>query len=82
LNNASFCNKRNQEHGRASRYLPEVIGNINFDSSSDYAAYVGDAIMDAMDDELPKVNPDPEPREPSPDDDLPELPDRNPKSTL
>ena len=43
-------NSNNQENGRSSRYLHEtVIGHINFDSSSEYSAYVGDKIMDAMD---------------------------------
>lgn len=51
LNPASVNNTNNQENGRAARYLPGVVGNINFDSSSEYAqkGYTGDAIMDAMD---------------------------------
>lgn len=51
LNKASINNSNNQENGRAARYLPGVIGNINFDSCSEYAknGYVGYAIMDAMD---------------------------------
>jgi superfamily II DNA or RNA helicase len=85
LNKASKNNSNDQENGRAARYCVggdghPVIGNINFDSSSDYAkmGYVGEAIMEAMD-SLP----------PSPDDDgddgddntdsepseIPELPD-------
>lgn len=60
LNSAGVNNTNNQENGRAARYLPGVVGNINFDAGSGYAVkkYVGGAIMDAMDD-LP----------PSPDDD-------------
>ena len=51
LNKASVNNSNNQENGRASRYLPGVEGNINFDSCSEYATkgYIGNAIMDAMD---------------------------------
>lgn len=51
LNPASVNNTNNQENGRAARYLDGVVGNINFDSSSEYAqkGYIGDAIMDAMD---------------------------------
>jgi superfamily II DNA or RNA helicase len=51
LNNAAINNSNNQENGRAARFLPGVIGHINFDSSSEYAQkdYIGDAIMDAMD---------------------------------
>jgi len=54
LNAANVNNTNNQENGRAARYLPGVIGNINFDAGSGYAVkgYVGGAIMDAMD-ELP-----------------------------
>lgn len=63
LNAASFNISNNQENGRAARYLEGVTGNINFDSSSDYAKkeYVGESIMDAMD-----CNP---PKEPDPNDD-------------
>jgi hypothetical protein len=49
LNAASMNNQNNQENGRASRYLPGVIGNINFDSTTGFSEYVGPAIMDAMD---------------------------------
>jgi superfamily II DNA or RNA helicase len=49
LNAANLCNQNNQENGRASRNLYGVIGNINFDSTSGYAQYVGASIMDAMD---------------------------------
>lgn len=50
LNSASLNNSNNQENGRAARFLPGIVGNINFDSSSEYAekGYVGAAIMDAM----------------------------------
>lgn len=52
LNAANVNNTNNQENGRAARFLPGVIGNINFDAGSGYAVkgYVGSAIMDAMDD--------------------------------
>lgn len=51
LNAAGVNNTNNQENGRAARYLPGVIGHINFDASSGYAkaGYVGRKIMDAMD---------------------------------
>lgn len=54
LNAATKNNSNDQENGRAGRYLPplkghEVIGHINFDSTSDYRAFTGFAIMDAMD---------------------------------
>jgi|GEM_PF-1612250 len=62
LNKASINNSNNQENGRAARFLEygdgiAVKGNINFDSSSEYAdkakyppkGYVGSSIMDAMD---------------------------------
>jgi len=50
LNRASINNSNNQENSRAARYLDGVMGNINFDSCSEYAVkeYVGDAIMDAL----------------------------------
>lgn len=55
LNKAVRNNSNNQENGRAARWLEDVHGNINFDSSSQYAqeGYVGQAIMDAMDDDEP-----------------------------
>ena len=58
LNTAGVNNTNNQENGRAARYLPGIVGNINFDAGSGYAVkgYVGGAIMDAMDDVPP--NPD------------------------
>jgi len=58
LNAAGVNNTNNQENGRAARYLPGIVGNINFDAGSGYAVkgYVGGAIMDAMDDVPP--NPD------------------------
>jgi len=51
LNKASLNNSNNQENGRAARYIDGVVGNINFDSSSDYSSkgYIGSKIMDAMD---------------------------------
>lgn len=60
LNAAGVNNTNNQENGRAARYLPGVIGNINFDAGSGYAVkgYVGGAIMDAMDDMPPMPDED------------------------
>jgi hypothetical protein len=51
LNAAGVNNSNNQENGRAARYLPGVIGHINFDGCSGYAKanYTGSSIMDAMD---------------------------------
>jgi superfamily II DNA or RNA helicase len=51
LNAACVTNSNNQENGRAARYLPGVLGHINFDGCSGYAkgGYTGHAIMDAMD---------------------------------
>lgn len=56
LNAASVNNTNNQENGRAARYLEGVVGNINFDAGSGYAVkgYVGEAIMDAMDNQPPQ----------------------------
>jgi superfamily II DNA or RNA helicase len=61
LNAASINNTNNQENGRAARFLPDVIGHINFDACSGFAKkdkdgknYVGSAIMDAMDNLPPK----------------------------
>lgn len=55
LNAAGHNNTNNQENGRAARYLPGVTGHINFDACSGFAmkGYVGNAIMDAMDNEPP-----------------------------
>jgi len=51
LNAAGVNNSNNQENGRAARYLPGVLGHINFDGCSGYAkdGYTGHAIMYAMD---------------------------------
>jgi len=51
IHNTGKNNKNDQIHGRASRYLEDVIGHINFDATSDYAIgnYVGSNIMLAMD---------------------------------
>lgn len=56
LNKAALNNSNNQENGRAARYLPGVVGNINFDSCSDYATkgFVGSAIMQAFSEEIAK----------------------------
>ena len=55
LNNASLNNRNIQICGRAARYLDGVVGNINFDSSSEFSqnGYVGEKIMDAMDFQQP-----------------------------
>jgi len=55
LNAAGHNNTNNQENGRAARYLSGVTGHINFDACSGFAmkGYVGNAIMDAMDNEPP-----------------------------
>lgn len=51
LCNASICNRILQIIGRGARKLSDVICNVSFDSSSEFAAhgYVGKSIMDAMD---------------------------------
>lgn len=54
LNPANINNQNNQENGRASRVMPGAEpGNqkafINVDSSSPYAQFTGEAIMDLMD---------------------------------
>ena len=82
LNRAAKNNSNDQENGRAARVCrgfngEDVIGNINFDSSSEYAKlnYIGAAIMDAMD-SLPARPPaDDEPPEPKNSGDIPELPE-------
>jgi len=58
LNRASINNTNNQENGRAARYLPDVTGYINVDSSSPYAQYAGEQIMDVLDDPNAKPAPD------------------------
>jgi len=81
LNRANRNNSNTQENGRAARYLEgkdgvAITGNINFDATSEYAAFVGEAIMDAMDGQPPSptsLSPDPpEPRQFEP---MPEHPD-------
>lgn len=77
LRTARANNRDLQTIGRASRYRADIIGNINFDSSTELASnnYVGAAIMDAMD--LAPAQADDEPSEPrEPNDDVPELPDQ------
>lgn len=78
LNSAKMCNKRLQENGRAARVIKGVDGlegHINFDSSSDFSEYVGDAIMDAMDDNPPNRNTDDDPPgDPNEPRELPEEP--------
>ncbi len=76
LNKASKNNSNDQENGRASRRLGDVVGNINFDSTSDYntMGYVGDSIMDAMDGNEPNPTDDSDDSNgDSPD--IPELPE-------
>lgn len=75
LNNASICNRSNQINGRASRYLEGVVGNINFDASSEFASegYIGTAVMAAMDLDVAGAEKGEE-QEPSDVKDLPEEP--------
>jgi superfamily II DNA or RNA helicase len=74
LNKASWNNSNDQENGRGARYLGGVVCHINFDSGSEYAkyGYVGDAIMDAMDNDPPSPE-DSDPRDRSGE--MPELPE-------
>jgi len=58
LNRANKNNSNDQENGRAARRLTDddgnlIEGNINFDATSEYAKWVGDNIMDAMDGQEP-----------------------------
>jgi superfamily II DNA or RNA helicase len=79
LNAASVNNTNNQENGRAARYLPGVTGNINFDAGSGYAkqGYIGESIMDAMDNMPPSPESgDEESRSKEPKSDLWELPEQ------
>ncbi|HHL41507.1 MAG TPA: DEAD/DEAH box helicase [Candidatus Bathyarchaeota archaeon] len=75
LNKASKNNSNDQENGRASRVLGDVVGNINFDSTSDYntMGYLGHCIMDAMDGNDP--DPTEEEEGEREEGDIPELPD-------
>jgi len=75
LNAAGFTNQNKQENGRASRYLVGATGHINFDHCSGFKKYVGDKIMDAMDDLPPPNNDDDPPTGAEPPDDPPPLPD-------
>ena len=76
LNKASKNNSNDQENGRASRVLGDVVGNINFDSSSEYntMGYVGAAIMDAMDGSEPNPDDDTDDGDDN-SDEIQELPD-------
>jgi superfamily II DNA or RNA helicase len=75
---AGMNNRTNQINGRAARYLPDVTGHINFDASSELAQkkYLGEAIMDAMDANLP--DPKHQPDDDEGDDQLPPLPPDEP----
>jgi superfamily II DNA or RNA helicase len=77
LNRASINNSNNQENGRAARYLPDVIGYINVDSSSPYAPYIGESVMKLMDDPLAEPgNEEDAERDPELDpDQWPDIPD-------
>lgn len=77
LNRASINNSNNQENGRAARYLDDVTGYINVDSSSPYAPYIGESLMGLMDDPNTKPeDPDEAERDPDFDPDLwPDIPD-------
>jgi hypothetical protein len=78
LNAAGHNNTNNQENGRAARFLTDVTGHINFDACSGFAVngYVGNAIMDAMDNDPPgETGVDPTPTDGGSDwVDLPEEP--------
>jgi superfamily II DNA or RNA helicase len=75
LNNASYTPQNIQENGRAARYLEGVRGNINFDSSSEFArrGFVGEAMVDAMDGAL--SYPETSDNEPTEREDIYDLPD-------
>lgn len=81
LNGAARNNSNDQENGRAARRLiaPDgtvMTGHINFDASSEYAKFVGPAIMDAMDGlDAPQSLPDDPPEPSSQDDEYWPLPD-------
>jgi hypothetical protein len=80
LNRASKNNSNDQENGRAARRLlaadgSSITGCINVDSASEYARFVGPAIMDAMDGNEPSIE-DEEPSEPGDPRDLPPLPEQ------
>jgi superfamily II DNA or RNA helicase len=72
LNAARMNNQNNQENGRAARPLvsprtqEQLIGNINFDGSSEYASYTGKQRMHAAMDMAPPPEDDenegPDPR--------------------
>lgn len=77
LNAASKNNSNDQENGRAARFIEGVTGNINFDSTSQYAreGFIGDAIMDAMDgSEAREPDPEDEREEGDEPEELPEEP--------
>jgi len=71
LNPANINNQNNQENGRAARFIPncehEQIGYINVDSSSPYAEFTGERIMDVIDDPL-AIPGDEQPQDSSADD--------------
>jgi hypothetical protein len=75
LKAASVCNKNVQEVGRASRYLPGVIANISFDSTSEFSSYVGVAMHEAMDAEPPPPDDDDDPDKCNGDGEPPPLPE-------
>jgi len=79
LDRANKNNFNDQQNGRASRYLSAddgtaIHGHINVDTTSAYARFAGDAIMDAMDLNEPSGVPD-EPPEPGTSRDIPPLPE-------
>lgn len=80
LNPANINNTNNQENGRAARVMPGMdaagqLGRINVDSSSEYAKFVGPAVMDLMDDlEAAPSGDDDDPNDPREDQQLPEEP--------
>lgn len=76
LNPANRNNSNDQENGRASRYLPEVMGRINVESGTDYSENFIGRLIELSFDTPPGDVPDPE-EEPQEKEsrDLPTLPD-------
>lgn len=80
LNSARRTNQHDQQHGRAARYLPGVMGYINVESGTDYAkGYKGRAIELSFDVDPtqppPPVDPSDEEEDTDTDIDLPPLPE-------
>jgi len=80
LNQANINNSNHQENGRAARYLPNVEGYINVDSSSSYAQYIGASIVGLIDnpDAPPDVDDEDKKRVQREDEEWFDLPDEPP----